>query len=568
MDARREQRLRDIKEREEAKLGPAQRSHGPAKFRETLTDTHKTAPIEIFGPSWQNAPSTSAKYGSATIASNNINAARRLAVTRAKKAAAEGTQGGGSEPVEFRSVFKPRPEQEYVCSLAKEHRDKLANSEWALLDTLEVQMFLDDRDARARREKQQQVCGVCGAGRRGAGTCAVTPLVMAASPNHVALARRFGACLQASHRAALDNQMHEVQGMRAAEEADRQLEKTVIDNEVRPHGSDIQASASHAVLRHVWTCLAPERRAPPTDLKRAQMARYKQDQARRDQEQRQHNVALRQERQNMVRHSLAALHACSPSPIASPHPRAVRPARPPLCACAQLQAARSAKAQAIADKKAQEAAELDAVFRQLEEEKARAAAKAAQAKAAMERTRAENDARIAARKAAEARQREEDELLMQQTIATLEKQERDREEKVRRAPSCGFHGRTKRTRWLRRARCFLVPRRAHVCVLLAARVGGRPQLKAFMASVAARADKAGQQAVAENRERMEREARLIKQFEEQKEQEYRAKEAALAAKKHKQKEELVKVHLRRPTWPPVDDVATRHASLPGQPTSD
>ncbi len=43
------------------------------------------------------------------------------------------------------------------------------------------------------------------------------------------------------------------------------------------------------------------------------------------------------------------------------------------------------------------------------------------------------------------------------------------------------------------------------------------QLKAFLQMVSERANKAGQQAVAESKERMEREARLIKQYDEQKE---------------------------------------------------
>ncbi len=41
--------------------------------------------------------------------------------------------------------------------MAKEHRDKVANSEWALLDTLEVQMHLDDTEARHRKAKAVQV---------------------------------------------------------------------------------------------------------------------------------------------------------------------------------------------------------------------------------------------------------------------------------------------------------------------------------------------------------------------------------------------------------------------------
>src|SRR5690242_7829872 len=57
------------------------------------------------------------------------------------------------------------------------------------------------------------------------------------------------------------------------------------------------------------------------------------------------------------------------------------------------------------------------------------------------------------------------------------------------------------------------------------------QLKAFMASVAARADRVGQRAVVEKHERLERENRLIAQAAQQKEAAYLAAEAAAAEKK-------------------------------------
>ena len=45
------------------------------------------------------------------------------------------------------------------------------------------------------------------------------------------------------------------------------------------------------------------------------------------------------------------------------------------------------------------------------------------------------------------------------------------------------------------------------------------QLKAFHESIAARGNRAGQQVIADRKDRIEREERLIKQFERQKEEE-------------------------------------------------
>lgn len=46
----------------------------------------------------------------------------------------------------YSSVFRPRPEQRHVCNLATTHRGKVMASEWALLDTLEVQLYNEERD--------------------------------------------------------------------------------------------------------------------------------------------------------------------------------------------------------------------------------------------------------------------------------------------------------------------------------------------------------------------------------------------------------------------------------------
>ncbi len=99
-----------ILEREATKMGRATGPRAPALFRETALDTHKTAPTEDFGPSYWNGPAINQKYGSATIASGNVNAMRHRAIARAKQQAAQ-AKTAQQEPVEYRSVFKPRPEQ-------------------------------------------------------------------------------------------------------------------------------------------------------------------------------------------------------------------------------------------------------------------------------------------------------------------------------------------------------------------------------------------------------------------------------------------------------------------------
>ncbi len=44
-----------------------------------------------------------------------------------------------------------------MCALATERRKRIEGSEWALIDTLEVQLYLDEREAYARAQAAQQV---------------------------------------------------------------------------------------------------------------------------------------------------------------------------------------------------------------------------------------------------------------------------------------------------------------------------------------------------------------------------------------------------------------------------
>lgn len=71
-------------------------------------DTHPTAPCEAFNAAWQNAGSVTAKYGSATMAANNVNALRKKQISLARSMKA---QQPAPEQADFRSVFKPKPEQ-------------------------------------------------------------------------------------------------------------------------------------------------------------------------------------------------------------------------------------------------------------------------------------------------------------------------------------------------------------------------------------------------------------------------------------------------------------------------
>lgn len=145
--------------------GPVPGGRRPAQFRETLRDTHKTMPAEDFGPSTRGlglgtgTAGSRSQGGSHSARGPGAGAGRSQSLGRAgtRTRNAHSALPFGPEATEFRSVFKPRPDQEHVCSMAREHRDRIAKSEWALLDTLEVQMYLDEKAARARQIEAEKV---------------------------------------------------------------------------------------------------------------------------------------------------------------------------------------------------------------------------------------------------------------------------------------------------------------------------------------------------------------------------------------------------------------------------
>lgn len=110
-------------------------------------DTHKTMPAENFGPSPDLLP---ANFQPPPDYLSMLKTSR--AATKGRRAASAGrTRPTDAEaPLEYSSVFRPRPGQEHVCGLTTMHRSKVASSEWALLDTLEVQMINEDKDRRAK----------------------------------------------------------------------------------------------------------------------------------------------------------------------------------------------------------------------------------------------------------------------------------------------------------------------------------------------------------------------------------------------------------------------------------
>jgi len=371
----REEQLLGLLASESLKLGPMQ-PRTRSVFRETQMDTHKTASAEDFGAAYSNTGFVNYTYGSATMASNTVTSQRKA--MQATQAANASQRMSSTGPVEYKSVFKPRPEQEHVSSMARERRGRIEGSEWALIDTLEVQLCLDERDARARHTIAQQ----------------------------------------AGQRRALDAQVADAAGRRAQEQAEKDLDKRVAAEELQRHRQDEVARAAAALQR---------------------------------------NTTLRNQRLQMLNDS-----------------RAVKDA-------------------AKAATRAEESAELKRIDLELGYERQQATLKAAKAKAAAEQGRLDYEVAKQAKLQAVVRQKAEDEALMQQTLATLEKQAVDRETKM----------------------------------------------KTFMDNVAARADNVGKQAVQENKDRQEREARLIVQFDAKKKVDDAAKDAAAAAKQKAQKQDLI-----------------------------
>ncbi|KAL6752540.1 hypothetical protein V8C86DRAFT_2752513 [Haematococcus lacustris] len=172
-----EQKLQELLASEAAKAGPARQTRSPAVFRETALDTHKTMPAEDFKAAYQNDPNTRATYGPGTMSTRRLHSPRFASTTRHKPDATAALHSGHTTlgfgrqrassfgpptvgplplegaPVLHASVFKPKPGQEHVCSLAGEHRAHVANSEWALIDTLEVALYQDELEGRQRQLK-------------------------------------------------------------------------------------------------------------------------------------------------------------------------------------------------------------------------------------------------------------------------------------------------------------------------------------------------------------------------------------------------------------------------------
>lgn len=131
--------------KENSKTGAYRAS--PAKFRETALDTHKSSPAEDFGPSPDLLPA--GFTGSADYLSM-MKTQRTQTRSKSTSLPSVYNQTIPADQIQYASVFKPRPEQEHACSLAREHRDKMKNSEWALLDTLEVELFNNEKEWRQR----------------------------------------------------------------------------------------------------------------------------------------------------------------------------------------------------------------------------------------------------------------------------------------------------------------------------------------------------------------------------------------------------------------------------------
>eukprot|EP00798_Chlamydomonas_sp_ICE-L_P008896 gene8896-3779_t len=141
----RTRKLLNILAQENSKTGAYQRT--PAVFRETQGDTHKTMPAEDWGPSPDLLPPPG---GRKRHSASHMSTRRMDYTDNARRSQS------ASRNVEFRSVFKPRPEQEHVCNLAMARRNNAAGSEWALLDTLEVQMYNDEKQHKHHRTVAQQ----------------------------------------------------------------------------------------------------------------------------------------------------------------------------------------------------------------------------------------------------------------------------------------------------------------------------------------------------------------------------------------------------------------------------
>eukprot|EP00798_Chlamydomonas_sp_ICE-L_P010617 gene10617-12291_t len=147
-----QEKLRDILERENAKKGPMG-YRAPAQLRELALDTHKAAPTADYGPSPDLINSMAAQRANERA----YRASMQPPVTKCQSEPQSPCSTlRNSLNSEFRSVFKPSPGQEYHCNLAKTRRENIKKSEWALVETLEVQLFNNDRDRRKQEYAASQ----------------------------------------------------------------------------------------------------------------------------------------------------------------------------------------------------------------------------------------------------------------------------------------------------------------------------------------------------------------------------------------------------------------------------
>ncbi|KAG1668474.1 hypothetical protein FOA52_005247 [Chlamydomonas sp. UWO 241] len=143
----RTRRLMGILAQEHGKTSSFRRS--PAKFREMSLDTHKCAPAENWGPSPDLLPPDF------TPPPNYLDLLKTQRTQRKTKSMLpQLASNRGQEEITYASVFKPRPDQRHTATLSKHHREKMANSEWALLDTLEVELYNNEK---AWREKMKHM---------------------------------------------------------------------------------------------------------------------------------------------------------------------------------------------------------------------------------------------------------------------------------------------------------------------------------------------------------------------------------------------------------------------------
>jgi hypothetical protein len=148
LDEQRTKYLLGVLAKENSKTGTFRRT--PAVFREMQLDTHKTMPAENFGPSPDLLPST---FKPPPDYLSIMKTGRAAAKTRGTKAYSDSSRHadlGNGGPIQYSSVFRPRPDQEHVCHLTTQHRQEVANSEWALLDTLEAHLTNQAREHRHR----------------------------------------------------------------------------------------------------------------------------------------------------------------------------------------------------------------------------------------------------------------------------------------------------------------------------------------------------------------------------------------------------------------------------------